>query len=77
MKKQITGKAGVIIGVCALIVLLPFFVSGYWVRLFTDIFMYAVLAESTNILMGFSGYVPFGNVVFFWNGRVFDRHPHG
>jgi branched-chain amino acid transport system permease protein len=56
------------IGVFFLLVLLPFFVSGYWVRLFTHIFMYAVLAESTNILMGFTGLVPFGNVVFFGMG---------
>jgi branched-chain amino acid transport system permease protein len=68
MNRRFTGKAGGIIGVCALIVLLPFFVSGYWVRLFTHIFMYAALAESTNILMGFTGYVPFGNVVFFGMG---------
>jgi branched-chain amino acid transport system permease protein len=30
--------------------------------------MYAALAQSTNILMGFSGLVPFGNVVFFGMG---------
>ena len=36
--------------------------------MFTAIFMYAALSQSTNILMGFSGLVPFGNVVFFGMG---------
>jgi branched-chain amino acid transport system permease protein len=67
MKKQMV-KIGLMLGMAALLVLLPFLVSGYWVRLFTHIFMYAALAESTNILMGFTGYVPFGNVVFFGLG---------
>lgn len=68
MSKQKTIKAASMLGVSILLILLPFFVSGYWVRLFTHIFMYAVLAESTNILMGFTGLVPFGNVVFFGLG---------
>jgi len=54
--------------ILTLLGLLPFHLSGYWVRLFIHIFMYAILAESTNMLMGFAGYVPFGNVVFFGMG---------
>ena len=30
--------------------------------------MYAALSESTNILMGFTGLIPFGNVVYFGIG---------
>jgi len=46
----------------------PFTVGNYWIRMFTVIFMYGALAQATNILMGFSGLVPFGNVVFFGMG---------
>jgi branched-chain amino acid transport system permease protein len=53
------------------IIVFPFLVTQYWIRLFTGIFMYGVLAQATNILMGFSGYVPFGNVVFFGIGAYF------
>lgn len=59
----------IILGI-ALIFLItaPFFLSGYWVRLLTSIFMFAVMAESWNILAGFCGYPSFGNVVFFGLG---------
>ncbi len=46
----------------------PFFLSAYWVRLLTSVFMFAVMAESWNILAGFCGYPSFGNVVFFGLG---------
>ena len=46
----------------------PLIVTQYWIRLFTGVFMYVLLAQATNILMGFSGLVPFGNVVFFGIG---------
>jgi branched-chain amino acid transport system permease protein len=62
------GKVVTLFAVLAILIALPFYVSNYWIRLLTHIFMYAVLAESTNILMGFAGYVPFGNVVFFGAG---------
>jgi branched-chain amino acid transport system permease protein len=51
-----------------LLLLLPLFTSSYITRLFTHIIMYAVLAEATNMIMGFTGLVPFGNVVFFGIG---------
>lgn len=46
----------------------PFFLTGYWVRLITSMFMYAALASSLNIIMGYAGYADFGNVVFFGIG---------
>jgi branched-chain amino acid transport system permease protein len=46
----------------------PFFLSAYWVRVLTSVFMFAVMAESWNILAGFCGYPSFGNVVFFGLG---------
>jgi branched-chain amino acid transport system permease protein len=47
---------------------LPFLVSGFWVRQFTEIFMYAILASALNIIAGYTGYAAFGNMVFFGIG---------
>ena len=52
-------------------ILCPFLVTKYWIRVLTGILMYAALAQATNIVMGFSGLVPFGNVVFFGLGAYF------
>jgi branched-chain amino acid transport system permease protein len=54
--------------VVALVLLLPWVLSGYWVRVFTSIFMFAALAQSVNFMAGFTGYADFGNVVFFGVG---------
>jgi branched-chain amino acid transport system permease protein len=50
------------------LLLAPLFLSGYWVRLLTNVFMFAVMAEGWNIVGGFCGYPSFGNVVFFGIG---------
>ena len=60
---------GSVLAVLAAITLsLPFFVSGFWVRQFTEIFMYAILASALNIIAGYTGYAAFGNMVFFGMG---------
>jgi branched-chain amino acid transport system permease protein len=46
----------------------PFVLSGFWVRLITNIFMFATLASALNIIAGFTGYAAFGNMVFFGLG---------
>jgi len=46
----------------------PFTLSGFWVRLLTGMFMYAALASSLNITLGYTGYADFGNVVYFGIG---------
>jgi branched-chain amino acid transport system permease protein len=59
------------LGIGAALVILavmPWIISGYWVRLLTSVFMFAVLAKAIDLLMGYTGYVPFGNVVFFGLG---------
>jgi branched-chain amino acid transport system permease protein len=43
----------------------PAFLNNYWLRIFSNIFMYAVLAQGINIMAGFTGYPAFGHVVFF------------
>jgi len=52
----------------AFLVLFPFVGTGYWIRVLTSVFMYAGLASSLNIIMGYTGYTDFGNVVFFGVG---------
>ncbi|MDP3767868.1 MAG: branched-chain amino acid ABC transporter permease, partial [Dehalococcoidia bacterium] len=54
--------------VLAVFLVLPWGLSGYWVRVFSSIFMYAALAQSINFMAGFTGYADFGNVVFFGIG---------
>src|SRR5919197_371224 len=51
-----------------LLAALPFLTSGFWVRVFTSVFMMAALAESLNFMAGFAGYADFGNVVYFGIG---------
>ena len=51
-----------------LFIFLPRFVSGYWVRVITTIFMYAVISQGINLMSGYMGYLPFGNAMFFGIG---------
>ncbi|GAB6171630.1 branched-chain amino acid ABC transporter permease [Paradesulfitobacterium aromaticivorans] len=51
-----------------MLILLPLIVQGYWLRVLTNMFMYAILAESVNIIAGYAGYLALGNVVFFGTG---------
>lgn len=46
----------------------PFHLAGYWVRILTSIYMYAVVAQGLNVIVGFAGYHAFGNSVFFGMG---------
>ena len=46
----------------------PAFLGPYWLRILTNICMYAVLAQGINIMAGYTGYPAFGNVVFFGLG---------
>lgn len=47
------------------LVLLPPFYSSYWITLVTQMLIYAVLAGSLDILMGFTGLSSFGHAGFF------------
>ncbi|GAB5046533.1 branched-chain amino acid ABC transporter permease [Thermodesulfovibrio sp. TK110] len=52
----------------AILILLPFLVSGYWLRVLTQTFMFAAIATGSNIIIGFTGYPAFGNIAFFGIG---------
>lgn len=63
-------KAAVLICIIAVISLslCPFFLNLYWLRILSNIFMFATLAQGLNIITGYTGYPAFGNVVFFGLG---------
>jgi branched-chain amino acid transport system permease protein len=48
--------------------LVPLVAEGYWIRLTTSIFMYAIITGALNLIAGFAGYAAFGNIVFFGVG---------
>jgi len=54
--------------VMVLFIFLPRVLSGYWVRVITTIFMYAVISQGMNLMSGYMGYLPFGNAMFFGIG---------
>ncbi len=51
-----------------LLLLMPLVIKGYWLRLLTNMFMFAILAESVNIIAGYCGYLALGNMFFFGLG---------
>jgi branched-chain amino acid transport system permease protein len=50
--------------ICLALILVPFVVQGYWLRVVTGIFMFATITCALNFIAGFAGYAAFGNVVF-------------
>jgi branched-chain amino acid transport system permease protein len=49
-------------------VVAPFLIGNYWLRVMTTVFMYAVVAQGLNVIVGFAGYHSFGNSAFFGVG---------
>jgi branched-chain amino acid transport system permease protein len=64
------GLIGPLAATAALLLMIaaPFLVGGYWLRILTSIYMYAVIAQGLNVIVGFAGYHAFGNAVFFGIG---------
>jgi branched-chain amino acid transport system permease protein len=50
------------------LIVIPWLITGYWLRLLTVVFMYVIVAKCVDFMLGYTGYVPFGNVVFFGLG---------
>jgi branched-chain amino acid transport system permease protein len=63
-------KSHTLVGIVVAIgfIALPLFVEGYWIRVISSIFMYAIITGALNIIAGFAGYAAFGNIVFFGIG---------
>jgi branched-chain amino acid transport system permease protein len=58
----------VVLGLLAVAAVLPLVLNAYWLRIFTSMLMYGVLAQALNVIVGFAGYHAFGNVVWFGTG---------
>ena len=60
-----------IVGVLMLAVIVAggVLLNGYWLRAVTEVFLIATIAQSINIIAGFTGYPAFGQVVFFGLGN--------
>jgi branched-chain amino acid transport system permease protein len=50
--------------ICLGLIIFPFFIGGYWLRVTTGIMMFATITLALNFIAGFAGYAAFGNVVF-------------
>ena len=55
------------------LVVAPWALSGYWLRVLSMVFMLAVVAQGINLMAGYTGYPAFGNVVFFGVGGMQRR----
>ena len=66
MNQKVLGLSCVAAGI--FLTCCPFFLSAYWLRILTNIFMFAILSQAINIISGYTGYPAFGNVVFFGLG---------
>ena len=66
MNQKVLGLSCVTAGI--FLTCCPFFLSAYWLRILTNIFMFAILSQAINIISGYTGYPAFGNVVFFGLG---------
>jgi branched-chain amino acid transport system permease protein len=67
MKDLLNSKMKILAVVAGLLFLvaLPLLYKSYWVSLFTQILIFAVLAMSLDILMGYTGLTSFGHAGFF------------
>jgi branched-chain amino acid transport system permease protein len=63
-------KSHTLVGILVAIgfIVLPLFIEGYWIRVISSVFMYAIITGALNIIAGFAGYAAFGNIVFFGIG---------
>lgn len=60
--------AVILVILCAVVLGLPALLGGYWMRVLTVVFIFAIMAESVNIIAGYTGYNALGNSVFFGIG---------
>lgn len=61
-------QRAICVGAFGLLALAPEVMGLYWLRVITTVLMFAVIAQSINIIAGYVGYPAFGNVVFFGLG---------
>lgn len=66
MPKCNARAAALLLALAAVLMLAgPAFLNAYWLRLLSNVYLFAILAQGINIMAGYTGYAAFGNVVFF------------
>lgn len=65
-----SARIQVLIGIALLVgaVVAPGLVGNYWLRVLTTVFMFGIVAQGLNVIVGFAGYHAFGNAAFFGVG---------
>jgi branched-chain amino acid transport system permease protein len=58
-------------GLVGLAVVAPIFLPTFWLRIITGVLMWICLAQSWNIIGGYTGYINFGHGAFFGIGAYF------
>jgi branched-chain amino acid transport system permease protein len=68
-RTRLTAGLVVAAALCAIVLALaPYYLGLYWLRILTNVCMFALITQSINVIAGFTGYPAFGNVVFFGLG---------
>jgi branched-chain amino acid transport system permease protein len=62
-------RSGAVAAMFLVTIAAGFLLNGYWLRALTEVFLIATVAQSINIIAGFTGYAAFGQVVFFGLGN--------
>jgi branched-chain amino acid transport system permease protein len=58
----------VAVALAALLAAGPWLVDAYWLRILTSVFMFAIVTQGLNVIVGITGYHAFGNAAFFGIG---------
>ena len=61
-------RAAALLVAGAALVAAPEVLNLYWVRVLSNVFLFAAVAQGFNLIAGYTGYPAFGNVVFFGVG---------
>ncbi len=61
-------KRALVVVCAALVIVAPFLLDSYTVRVLTTVLLFGVLASALNLIAGYTGYPAFGNVVFYGLG---------
>ena len=64
-----TWRLGPLVIIILIGLILPWLASPLWIRIATEVLMWAGLAQSWNIIGGYTGYLCFGHGAFFWPRR--------
>lgn len=68
MAEKLNRRLGLPVALLIVSLILPFFLSPLWIRITTEVLMWAALAQSWNIIGGYTGYLSFGHGAFFGLG---------